>query len=187
MSIPQTFAQRGNTRRLFTALTSPMANAMQITVAAGFPPANNYIITNSGPAIAYVGYGPDSATAIANASVPAVGDSTGTFCFVVKPGQRSVEAKPDAWFAAVTETGSANLMITPGHGLVDGFGEGLDTTEVQEGVSLIGLLAYSLGEQQELLKGLLAQLLTITDCLKQGHNVSDDVEVARSENEALIN
>ena len=187
MSIPQAFAQRGNTRRV-TVTQQSMTAAMKVTYLSGsFGPANNYILTNYGPNTVYVGYGPDSNTAIANAAVPVDGDSTGKFCFVVRPGQRTVEAKADAYFAAITETGTAKLEITPGHGLVDGFGEGLDASERDEDKQLVMLLAYQVGAQQELLRGILIELRVLTNLLGQGLNVSDNPDSLRADEEPLIN
>ena len=100
MSDQIVFVQRGNTKRI-SAGVWPAISSVQMSVATGFPPTDNYIITNFGPSTAFVGYGSTSAAAIANAKVPASGDTAGVFCFVVCPGQQSIEAKDGVYFAAV--------------------------------------------------------------------------------------
>lgn len=161
-----------------------MFEAKQVSRATGFPFANNYIITNLGPAVAFVGHGPDSGTAIANASVPT--EATSQFCFVVPPGQRSVEAKENAFFAAVTASGTADILITPGHGLVDGFGEGLANLDTQGSAASVAMLDYLIGSQQDLMRGLLIELRTITEFVKQGLNVAEDPDAVRSDQVANI-
>ena len=184
MSTPTIAVIRGNTRRI-SAGTAPMVAAVQMARATGFPPASDYSIINLGPNVAFVGWGPDSDTAMANARVPIAGDATGTFCFVVHPGGRSIEAKDGAWFAAITESGTADILITPGSGLVDGFGIG-DAATTAAGAATLSLAALAL-RQQELTEALLIELRTITEFIKQGLNVGDDPDEIRSDQAASIN
>ena len=95
MSTEGIFNIRGNTKRL-TATAGAMISAVKMSRATEFPPAGDFIINNFGPSVAFLGWGPDSDTAIANAKVPATGETTGTFCYVVHPGARSIEAKDGA-------------------------------------------------------------------------------------------
>ena len=164
-----------------------MIVAVQMSRATAFPPASDYIITNFGPSVAFVGWGPDSDTAIANARAPIAGDTTGKFCFVVHPGARGIEAKDGAWFAAITESGSADVLITPGSGLVDGFGAGNAATDPAASSAMLALSAYSVGRQAEMIEKLLIELRTLTEFVKQGLNVGDDPEAIRSDQAATIN
>lgn len=184
MSTQGIFHLRGNTRRI--RATTGWTNGVQVSRATAFPPASDFIITNFGPSVAFVGWGPDQDTAIANARAPAQGDPDGKFCFVVPPGARSVEAKEGAWFAAVTEAGSADILITPGSGLVDGFGAGNAAMDASSNAALLAMAALAY-RQQETAEALLIELRTITEFLKQGLNVGDDPEAIRSDQAASIN
>lgn len=186
MSTEGIFNIRGNTKRL-TATTGAMISAVKMSRVSEFPPAGDFIVNNFGPSVAFLGWGPDSDTAIANAKVPASGEATGTFCYVVHPGARSIEAKDGAYFAAMTESGTADIMITPGRGLVDGFGAGNVASDATTSAGMLALLAYSTGVQQELLEGVLIELRTLTHFLKEGLNVAEDPDSARSDAASRIN
>lgn len=180
MSPPSIFAQRGNTKRIAVS-TATMSRAVKMSEATNFPQANNYIITNFGPNWAYVGYGPDSDTAIDNAVVPTAGDTTGKFCFVVPPGQRSIEAKSGVYFAAITEKGTADLLLTPGHGSVDGFGTGDADTQSAANATLSSLLTHFLVAQKEVLDEILTELHVHTLFLQQGFVVKENPENIRGD------
>ena len=174
------FAQRGNTRR-FTAGPWPAPSSIRMSVATGMPQADNYIITNFGPSVAFVGYGSNSAEAIANADVPVDGDTTGEFCFIVPPGQISIEAKHGVYFAAVTVSGTADIFITPGIGEVT---SGVPDQTSNEEFGTLFLYAQA---QQELMQKILIELRTQTEFLKQGLNVADDPDSIRGDQTDSIN
>lgn len=176
----------GNTKRI-TAKVGSTISSVKMTTATGFPPAGDYTISNFGPNVAFVGWGPDSDTAIANADVPATGDTTGKFCFIVYPGQRTIEAKDGAYFAAVTSIGTADILITPGRGLVDGFGDGNVVNDLSNTVATAAMLSVTWGAQMELLQLILIEMRTQTDFLKQGLNVAEDPDVTRSDQAAIVN
>lgn len=178
MSTQGIFHLRGNTRRF-----AANAGAVQMSTVAGFPQASDYTITNFGPSVAFVGWGPDADTAITNALEPT--SANPRFCVVVYPGQRTVEAKHGAYFAASTASGTADILISPGHGLVDGFAGNAALASSDAG-ALLALLAHERGAQQELLEGLLIELRTITHFLKEGLNVAEDPDLARSDQAAQV-
>lgn len=184
MSTPGIFQLRGNTRRL-TARPGLSSGAVQMSTIAGMPQASDYTLTNFGPGVAFVGWGPDADTAIDNAREPTA--ATPRFCVVVYPGQRTIEAKHGAFFAASTVSGVAEILVSPGHGLVDGFGAGNVASDQSDSAALLALLLYERGEQNETLKDALIELRVITNFLKQGLNVAEDPDVARSDEAATIN
>ena len=184
MSTQGLFHLRGNTRRLL-AQPGLSSGAVQMSTIAGMPQANDYTLTNLGPSVAFVGWGPDADTAIDNAREPTT--ATSRFCVVLYPGQRSIEAKHGAFFAASTVSGNADILISPGHGLVDGFGAGNAVLDQADAVALLALLDYQRGEQKEAFGDILVELRVITSFLKQGLNVAEDPDAARSDEAAIIN
>ena len=60
------FVQRGNTKRI-TAIAERPSSSVRMSVATDMPHADNYILTNFGPSVAFVGYGSSSDEAINNA------------------------------------------------------------------------------------------------------------------------
>ena len=187
MSTQGMFAQRGNTKRIRASVGNTPFSSVQMARATAFPPASDYIITNFGPSVAYIGWGPGQDTAVANAAAPITGDSTGAFCFAVYPGKRSIEAKDGAWFAATTESGTADILITPGSGLVDGFGVGNAASGAGASEDALTVLALVALRQRELMEGVLVELRTLTEFIKQGLNVGDDPDAIRSDQAASIN
>lgn len=170
------FAPHGNTKRI-TARTTAVS-AVKMTTTTDFLKSDSYILSNFGPATAFVGYGSNVNEAIANARVPADGDTTGTFCFIVPPGQRSIDAlsKDTVHFAAVTISGTADIFITPGRGEIQG------SLNSQVPVAdLDSIFAYESGTEQELLRGILIELRTVTHFLKEGLNVAEDPDLIRGD------
>lgn len=184
MSTQGIFHLRGNTRRL-TAQAGLSAGSVQMSTIAGMPQASDYTLTNFGPSVAFIGWGPDSATAIDNAREPTA--ATSRFCVVLYPGQRTIEAKHGVYFAASTASGTAEILISPGHGLVDGFGAGNVAGDQFNSVALAALLAHQRGDIDEWLRSALIELRVITGFLKEGLNVAEDPEAARGDEAASIN
>lgn len=184
MSTPGLFQLRGNTRRL-TARPGLSSGAVQMSTITGMPQASDYTLTNFGPSVAFVGWGPDGDTAVDNAREPT--GATPRFCVVLYPGQRTIEAKHAAFFAASTASGTAEIFISPGHGLVDGFGAGNITGDQSDSAALLELLYEQRGAHNELLKNTLIELRVITNFLKQGLNVAEDPNAARGDEAASIN
>lgn len=170
------FAPHGNTKRI-TARTVA-TSAVKMTTAVGFLKSDSYIISNFGPAVAFIGYGSSQSEALTNARIPADGDNTGTFCFIVPPGQRTVDAlsKDTAYFAAVTVSGTADVFITPGRGEVNGSLDSQAST-----ADLGSILNYESGTEQELLRGILIELRTHTEFLKEGLSVAEDPDLIRGD------
>ena len=177
------FVQRGNTKRISAGPWRP-SSAVRMSVATDMPQADNYILTNFGPAVAFVGYGGSSDEAIDNAEIPASGDSSGEFCFVLPPGQRSIEAKHGVYFAARTESGNADILITPGKGSIE---SDSDASSQTSNADLAALLLYESGVQQEMLRAILIELRTQTEFLKQGLNVAEDPDSVRGDETEAIN
>ena len=182
----QPFALRGNTRRI-TATPRIATTAIRVLATSPlFPSAPHYILTNLGPSMVFVGYGPDRATAIDNAAVPVATDTAGTFCVIVPPGQRGIEAPAGSWFAAVTESGTADLLITPGYGKIDGFGDGSAAATAAINRAFGQLVDYAFGQQQELLTAILTEARVQTEMLRDAHGIADSVESLRND-QASVN
>ena len=170
MSTETIFALRGNTVRLSASPGLP-GQAVQMSVIAGTVQASDYTITNLGPAVAFVGWGPDKATALANAREPTTGDPR--FCVVVYPGQLAIEAKHGAWFAASTAAGSADILISPGHGLVHGFaGPSSQATSQVEALQQ---------QQLDALELILTELQVLTLLTKEGFILPGELDDLRSD------
>lgn len=164
------FALRGNTIRLSASPGKP-GRAVQMSVIAGNPQASDYTITNLGPNVAYVGWGPDKDTALENAQEPTTGSPR--FCVVCYPGQMAIEARHGAWFAASTISGTAEIMISPGHGMVHGF----SSPNNQANASVEAL------QQQQLdaLELILIELQVLTLLTKEGFIIPGELSDLRSD------
>lgn len=170
MSTAGIFALRGNTVRL-TASPGLPGRAVQMSVISGNPQASDYTITNLGPNVAFVGWGPDKDTAVANAQEPTTGDPR--FCVIVYPGQLAIEARHGAWFAASTLSGIAEIMVSPGHGLVHGF----SSPSAQANNTVEAL------QQQQLdaLELILTELQVLTLLTKEGFILPGELDDLRSD------
>lgn len=175
------FAPHGNTKRI-TARTS-VTSSVQMTVNSDFLKSDSYVITNLGPAIVAMGFGSSSAEARANARFPETDNTTGTFCFIVPPGQRTIDAlsKDTVYFAASTASGTADVLITPGTGMVYG---SLDNQSSP--MDIASLVSYESGIQQELLQAILIELRTHTEFLREGLNVAEDPDLIRGDQTSSI-
>ena len=83
-----------------------------------------YLIYNpSGGADCYVGFGPTSVSAVANAIVPLISapvpqNTVGGGTFVAPAGTlQGITLSPSQYFAARTQLGSASVWIAPGYGV----------------------------------------------------------------------
>lgn len=180
MSTAGVFAQRGNSVRYLARSDEPTATAIQALTSTGQAPGYDFTFTNFGPATAFIGVGASRQEAIDNAKIPKLG-SSGTLCFVLPPGQRSIEASPTAWFAAITAAGSADLFITPGKGPVgSSSGVGLDLSGKSTDASLYAIQA-SLDNLLDRLGDLLAETRVISHYLNEGFNLCDDLAQSRAD------
>ena len=183
MSTAGVFRQRGNTVRL-VAHSGPVApRAIQApSTGSPQPPGYDFTFTNLGPSLAFVGVGATEAAAIANAQAPSEGTG-GEYCLVLAPGQRSYEADPNSYFAAVTPSGTADIFITPGKGPADGFtGDLLNGTTSDTAIILAKL--DGIGEQ---LRGLLVELMAQTFYMREGFIVMDEPDLVRRDaDKALV-
>ena len=170
MSTEGIFTLRGNTVRL-TASPGLPGRAVQMSVITGMPQASDYTITNLGPVLAFVGWGPDRDTAVTNAQEPTTGDPR--FCVLVYPGQLAIEARHGAWFAASTIAGTSELLISPGHGLVHGFSSPNSQANAQ---------IETLQQQQlDALELILTELQVLTLLTKEGFILPGELDDLRSD------
>ena len=174
--INNVFAPHGNTKRL--AVRSSAYTTVRMTVTSNFLKADSYLITNLGPSIIALGYGSSAAEAMSNASFPSAGDTTGVFCFIVPPGQRTIDAlsKNIVYFAAVTASGTADVLITPGRGEI---AASLD--DQSEVLNIAAILLNAVVSQRDLLEAIFIELKTHTYFLKEGLTVDDDPDLVRSD------
>ena len=172
MATSGVFAPRGNTIR-FLAFAGP-GMAHRAPTETGGTAGYDFTLTNLGPGLAVIGVGASESEAISRAVIPAVGDPTGVKCFILPPGQRSIEAHPLAYFAAVTFGGTADILITPGKGPVDGFtGDLLAATSGPTDIS------DQIRELRDQLRDLLVELKAQTYILREGFVINDEVETIR--------
>lgn len=100
----------GPTKKLTVTGT---AAAVQVAI----PGDNNkeqYRIVNAGTTAAFLGFGETAAIALAAATVVS---ESGSALYVLPGAVEIISVTGDAFFAAVTESGSTTLYITPGEGL----------------------------------------------------------------------
>lgn len=96
----------------FTAATSA-PSPVQCLTSNGVR-AEQYILTNIGTAVVFVGWGQATDQASANAVIPT---STPTCVYVLLPGtQTTITAPPDAFFTGITSASTAVVYVTPGYG-----------------------------------------------------------------------
>lgn len=84
--------------------------------ADGQPNANQFRIFNGGTVTAFLGIGVNAAAATAAAVIPVAG--TPAAGIPIPAGiVEVISAPPDAYFSAITASGTASVYVTPGEGL----------------------------------------------------------------------
>lgn len=110
----QAFTQLGNTVKLTAAATPPSP----VQVTANTLGGNQYRVINNGTITCFLAYGSDAATATANAVIPTGSGSNSKFCLPLLPGTDEILSfLPNAYFTAITASGTADLFITNGDGM----------------------------------------------------------------------
>ena len=105
------FTPQGKTISVTAASTAPTPTQAPSTTIG----ATQYRVINSGTVVAYLGIGPDAATATANAVKPT---SSSTWAIPLLPStDEIITFNANAYFTAATDSGTAVLFITPGDGL----------------------------------------------------------------------
>ena len=109
MSVNAPFTASGNTVT-FTANTSaPSAVQASSTTLGG----TQYRVVNAGTVVAFLGVGQTQSAAQTNAVVV----STTANSLPMLPGtDEIITFTPNAWFTAITSSGTATIYITPGDG-----------------------------------------------------------------------
>jgi hypothetical protein len=105
------FTPQGKTINVTAAATAPTpVKGVSTTIGA-----TQYRIINTGTVIAYLGVGNSAADATTNAVKPT---STSTWCIPLLPStDEIVTFNANVYFTASTDSGTADLYITPGDGL----------------------------------------------------------------------
>jgi hypothetical protein len=104
------FTKTGNTVAFTANVTAPAPVQCLSTTLGG----NQYRVINSGSQIVFLGYGVTSSDASNNA----VAVTTTAMSFPLLPSTDEILTfVPNAYFTAVTLTGTASIYITPGDGL----------------------------------------------------------------------
>ena len=104
------FTKMGNTVTFLAATTAPTPVQAVSTTLGG----NQYRIINSGSVVVFLGYG----STASDASNNAVAVSTTAASFPLLPGTDEILTfVPNAYFTAVTSSGTANIYVTPGDGM----------------------------------------------------------------------
>jgi len=104
------FTKTGNTVALTANVTAPTPVQCLSSTIGG----NQYRVINSGSQIVFLGYGATSSEASNNATVV----STTGMSFPLLPSTDEILTfVPNAYFTAITVTGTASIYITPGDGL----------------------------------------------------------------------
>jgi hypothetical protein len=104
----QAFQQSGNTVT-FTAAASPPA-PVQVPLTS---PGSQYLITNAGTTIVFLGYGATSAQATSNSATVT---STGPALVLLPGTSQPFTLGANLWFTG-TSSSSAAVYITPGDGV----------------------------------------------------------------------
>jgi hypothetical protein len=108
----QAFTPMGNTVIITAAVTAPTPIQVPSNTLGG----NQYRIINNGSVTAFLGFGPDAATATTNAVAPTSGNDT--FSIPLLAGTDEVLSfLPNMYVTAVTLSSTANIYITNGDGI----------------------------------------------------------------------
>lgn len=109
------FTVTGNTVVL-TAATSPPTAVQCSSATLG---GNQYRIINASTTVgAWLSFASDAATAVTNCVIPTGGGANSTRTLYILPATDEVITfVPNAYFTAITSSGTAALYIVPGDGL----------------------------------------------------------------------
>jgi hypothetical protein len=111
----QAFTPFGNTVKLVAATTAPAPVQVSSTTLGG----NQYRVINlSSDTPCFLAYAPDSATATSNCIIPTGDGANSTEVLCILPTTDEILTfTPNAYFTAITISGTADLYIVPGDGL----------------------------------------------------------------------
>jgi hypothetical protein len=104
------FTRTGNTITFTAATTAPTPVQCSSTTLGG----NQYRIINSGTVTVFLGYAVASSDAANNATVIS---TTGLSLPLLPNTDEILSFVPNAYFTAITASGTAQIYITPGDGL----------------------------------------------------------------------
>jgi hypothetical protein len=104
------FTKTGNTITFTAATTAPTPVQCSSSTLGG----NQYRIINNGTVTVFLGYGTTSSDAANNAVVVS---STGAAFPLLPNTDEILTFVPNAYFSAITASGTAQIYITPGDGL----------------------------------------------------------------------
>ena len=104
------FTRTGNTITFTAATTAPTPVQCTSTTLGG----NQYRIINSGTVVVFLGYGTTSSDASNNATVIT---TTGLSLPLLPSTDEILSFVPNAYFTAITASGTAQIYITCGDGL----------------------------------------------------------------------
>ena len=108
------FRQSGPTV-LINASTS--VNSSVQALSADAVGNQQYVLTNSGTTLAFVAIGANAQQAIQNAVVPTLNPTGSPTCYPLLNGsQITITGPQNAYFAAITLTGTDQIWVTPGYG-----------------------------------------------------------------------
>lgn len=109
MAVTAPFTTTGNTVTFLANTSAPSAVQAISTTLGG----NQYRVVNAGTVVAFLGFGQSQSAAQNNAVVV----STTAISLPMLPGtDEIITFTPNAWFTAITSSGTAQIYITPGDG-----------------------------------------------------------------------
>jgi hypothetical protein len=104
------FVPQGSTVTFLAAVAAPTA----VKAVGANPSAQQYRVVNAGSSNVFLGFGATSALATTAAAVVS---SSGPAIFMLPGTVEVFTIAPNAWFTAVTSSGTSQVYITPGLGL----------------------------------------------------------------------
>ena len=110
MSVSAPFCPSGNTVTFTAAVSAPTPVQAVSTTLGG----NQYRIINAGNVTVFLGYG--NTAALANTAA-AVVSTTGPAYPLLAGTDEILTFQPNAYFTAITASGTATIYVTPGDGL----------------------------------------------------------------------
>jgi len=113
MAVSGAYTITGNTVTL-TAATSPSSPVQCTSATLG---GNQYRVINASSSTGcFLSFAQDSTTASNNCVIPTAGSSTRTL-YILPNTDEIITFVPNAYFTAITSSGTAVLYISPGDGL----------------------------------------------------------------------